>query len=225
MTYKVRIDGIYDQRTLKHLKQTELRNFSFDFSPRSFNFIQEYVFLGQIVPLLTESDRIFFHFNRSNDPMVVKLAEDSRKAGLKSEAIFFEFDEWSPEMDPEKFPFHYILHFSGEQSIPKSLGPKFCGFSFDYSFFEDLYHKNLLNRFSSNFYTRFGPSMGEAHFLILKMQWNSNLISSLFDLFDFELVALPISPEIEVCYRNVDLKKLTHEMGMLKKYEILEQDL
>lgn len=224
MAYRVRIDGIYDLRTLNHLKQTELRDFCFDFSPRSFNFIQEHVFLEQLAPVLNESDRVFFHFNRSNDPMVLKLAEDSRKAGLRPETLFFEFDEWSAEINSEEFPHNYILHYSGEQSFPKSFGKNFRGFTFDFSYLEDLFHKNLLTRFSSNFYTRFGTRMDDSHFLVLKMQWSSNIISSLFDLFDFELISLPIGPDIEICYRNVDLKKLSKEMTMLKKYDILERD-
>lgn len=224
MVHRVRIDGIYDQRTLNHLKQTELRDFSFDFSPRSFNFIQEHVFLEQLVPLLTDNDRIFFHFNRSNDPMVTKLADDSRKAGVRPENIFFEFDEWSQEINTETFPHQYLLHYSGEQNVPKTLGPNFFGFTFEFSFLENLFHKNLLTRFSTNFYTRFGTRLNESHQLVLKMQWNSNIISSLFELFDFDLISWPIGPEIEVCYRNVDLKKLSNEMTMLKKYEMNDRD-
>lgn len=224
MAYKVRIDGIYDQRTLKHLKLSGMKEFCFEFSPKSFNFIQEHVFLQQLVPLFSESDRLFVHFSRSNDPMVKKLADDMATSGVNMSNVFFEFDHWSPEMKAESFEHNYLLSFSNDPEITSALGNKFCGFYFDFSFFEDLYHKNLLQRFAANFYTRFGASIDENGFFIMKMNWNSNLISSLFDLFEFNMVALPINPDIEVCYRNVDLKKLSTEMNLLKRNKFLRQE-
>lgn len=225
MSYRIRIDGIYDQRTLKHLKQTEVRDFCFDFSPRSFNFVQEYVFLEQLIPLLTERDRIFVHFNRSNDPMVKKLAEDLSKNGVEPGRLYFEFDEWSPDVNAQEFEYNYLLLFSGDQNVSKSMGKNFCGFVFEFSFLEDLFHKKILQTFASNFYTRFGARMTESHFCILKMQWQSNLLTSLFELFEFNLLSMPISAEIEVCYRNVDLKKLSNEMAILKKNKLISQGL
>lgn len=224
MAYRIRIEGIYDLRTLKHLKQNSLRDFCFDFSPRSFNFVQEYVFLEQLLPEIGLTDRIFVHFARSNDPMVGKLANDIQKAGIKLGQIYFEFDEWSLENKPEQFEFNYLLQYSNELDVKNSMGRNFCGFIFNYSFFEDLYHKNLLLRFSTNFLTRFQPLLSDTHFLILRMQWNSNVLASLLDLFEFNLISLPISSDIEVCYRNVDLKKLSSEMILLKKNKFLQQE-
>jgi len=224
MAYKVRIDGIYDQRTLKHLKLSGVKEFCFEFSPKSFNFVQEHIFLEQLVPLFSEGDKVFIHFNRSNDPMVKKLAEDMKQAGVDLKNVFFEFDVWSAEMDPESFEYNYMLYFSNDQGVSKGMGKHFCGFYFDFSFFEDLYHKNLLQRFASNFYTRFGPSIDDSQFFIMKMNWNSNLISSLFDLFEFNIIAMPINSDIEICYRNVDLKKLSKEMGLLNKNKIMRQE-
>lgn len=223
MAYRVRIEGIYDLRTLKHLKQNQLKDFCFDFSPRSFNFIQEHVFLDQLVPLLGTRDRIFVHFARSNDPMITKLVGDLKKAGVDLGQVFFEIDEWSTEIIPDNFEYNYVLHYSSDLDISKSIGKKFCGLVFEFSFFEDLFHKNLITRFSTNFYARFHPFLSESHFMILKMQWNTNVISSLFDLLDFNLISMPISPDIEVCYRNVDLNKLSIEMDMLKKNKFLER--
>jgi len=224
MAYRVRIDGIYDQRTLKHLKLSGVKDFCFEFSPKSFNFVQEHVFLEQLIPLFSEDDRVFVHFNRSNDPMVMKLGEDMARAGLDLKNVFFEFDVWSADMDPQKFNYNYLLYFSNDQDVSKGIGNNFCGFFFDFSFFEDLYHKNVLQRFASNFYTRFGTSIDESKFFIMKMNWSSNLITSLFDFFEFTTIAMPINSDIEICYRNVDLKKLSNEMLLLKKNRLLRQE-
>ena len=89
MEQQLRIDGIYDKRTLKHLKDQGIKDFCFDFSPKSFNFIQEYVFLEQILNLLNSSDRIFLHFSKANDPMIKKIVVDIKKAGNSLDYIFF----------------------------------------------------------------------------------------------------------------------------------------
>jgi hypothetical protein len=53
--------------------------------------------------------------------------------------------------------------------------------------------------------------------IILRIDWNSNVFPSLFDYFDFDLMSFPINSKIEICYRNVDLKKLTSEMAHVEK--------
>lgn len=225
MGQKLRIEGIYDKRTLKHLKQQGLNDFCFDFSPRSFNFIQEYVFLEQILELLDPNDRVFLHFARSNDPMVVKLIADLSNSGRSLENVFFEFDEWSKESSPLNFGHNYLLNFSKDTDASKLIGNNFKGFVFNFEFFEDLHRSNLLNNFASNFYTRYHSVIGENQIMLLKIDWHNNLLESLFDLFDFNLLSFPINSKIEVCYRNVDLKKLSNEMEILQKNTLIFQDL
>jgi hypothetical protein len=57
--------------------------------------------------------------------------------------------------------------------------------------------------------------------MLLKVDWHNNLLTSLLDLFEFNLLSFPINSKIEVCYRNVDLKKLSFEMNLLKKNSII----
>lgn len=225
MVQKLRIEGIYDQRTLKHLKQNGMKDFCFDFSPKSFNFIQEYVFLEQLIKLIDSSDNIFLHFSRSNDPMIAKLVLDLKKSGQSLSNVFFEFDEWSQEVTPQNFEQKYLLNFSKDLDLSKMIGPNFSGFIFSFDFFEDLYRKNLLSTFANNFFTRFHSMLTPERLLILKSDWHSNLLASLFDLFEFNLLSMPINSKIEVCYRNVDLKKLSSEMEVLQKNSFILQDL
>lgn len=225
MEQKLRIEGIYDQRTLKYLKERGVKDFCFDFSPVSFNFVQEYVFLDQILNLLDSSDRIFLHFTRSNDPMVNKLAFDLEKAGRSLENIFFEFDEWSNDVLPSHFNFNFLINFSKEADPAKLIGPNFKGFVFNFDYFEEMHRLNLLTNFATNFYTRYHSRLPQNHLMLLRINWHSNLLASLFDLFEFNLLSFPINSSIEVCYRNVDLKKLNSEMDILKKSTFLFQGL
>ncbi|MDO9182994.1 MAG: hypothetical protein Q7U04_11330 [Bacteriovorax sp.] len=225
MIQKLRIDGIYDKRTLQHLKSLGLKDFCFDFSPRSFNFIQEYVFLEQILNLLDESDRIFLHFTRSNDPMVMKLILDLKKNGQSLKNVYFEFDEWSEEVSPIDFENNYLINFSKDCDAAKLIGKNFKGFIFSFNFFGDLHSSKLLNNFASNFYTRYQSRLAEESLLLLKIDWNDNLIPSLFELFEFDLISFPINSKIEICYRNVDLKKLSNEMQILQKSNYIFHEL
>ncbi len=224
MEQRLRIEGIYDQRTLKHLKTFGMKDFCFDFSPRSFNFIQEYVFLEHILSQIGSTDRIFLHFLRSNDPMVLKIIEDLNKFKFNMNNVYFEFDEWSEEIKPINFSCNYLLNFSHGIDHAKFIGNNFQGFIFNFKFFEELHNLNLLNNFATNFYTRYHSIVSEKSLMLLKVDWGDNLLTTVFDLFEFNLISLPINSKIEVCYRNVDLKKLNNEMDLLKKINLISQD-
>ena len=225
MEQRLRIDGIYDTRTLKHLKAHGLKDFCFDFSPKSFNFIPEYVFLEQILSLLDPTDRIFLHFSRSNDPMVVKLTDDLKKIGINLDNVYFEFDEWSTDFSPFDFSYNYLLNFSNSSDPSKLIGKNFKGFSFNFIFFEQLFISKTLNNFASNFYTRYNTFLTDKSLMLLKIDWHNDLLASVFDLFEFNLLSFPINSKIEVCYRNVDLKKLSNEMDVLQKNALIFQEI
>lgn len=224
MEQKLRIDGIYDKRTLKHLKEQGIKDFCFDFSPKSFNFIQEYVFLEQILNLLNYSDRIFLHFSRSNDPMIQKIIDDLKKAGHSLDNIFFEFDEWSKDITPINFEYNFLLNFSSDVDVSKLMGKNCRGLIFNFEFFEELHRSRSIQNFSNNFYTKYYTTLNENCLMLLKIDWNNNLQTSIFDLFEFDLISFPINSKIEICYRNVDFNKLRCELDILKKKSFLFMD-
>jgi len=225
MVQKLRIEGIYDKRTLLHLKSLGLKDFCFDFSPKSFNFIQEYVFLEQILIALSPTDRVFLHFKRSNDPMVLKLIDDLIKSGQNLENVYFEFDEWSSDFKPSDFNYNFLLNFTNDTDPMKLIGKNFKGFIFNFNFFHELHQSNLLHNFAANFYTRYHTFIDEHSLMLLKIDWQSDLLASLFEYFEFNLISFAINSQIEVCYRNVDLKKLSSEMEIFKKNNFIFQDL
>jgi hypothetical protein len=214
MDHKFKIEGIYDQRTLKLLKSRNIRDFGFNFSPKSFNFIQEHIFLGELIPLLDPKDRIYLHFSRSNDPMIRKVLADLQKVGVEKENIFIECDEWSES--PKELGVCYFLNYYPEIDLKNCDSIYFSGLVFSFSFFEDLHKRGVLNNFISNFYTHFKKFLTEDKKIILKIEWNDNIFPSLFDYFDVDLMSFPINSQMEICYRNVDLKKLANEMEFIK---------
>ncbi|MBC7714982.1 MAG: hypothetical protein H7177_16670 [Rhizobacter sp.] len=215
MAHNFKIEGIYDQRTLKLLKAEGLKDFGFDFSPRSFNFIQEHVFLNELVPLLDESDNIHLHFTRSNDPMIAKVIFDLKKNGVSSDRVYINCDEWSEA--PAATGAKYYLNYYPEIDLSFCKSKLFSGMIFEFSFFEDLHKRGILNNFITNFYTNFNNLLNDEKKIILRVDWSNNVFPSLFDYFDFDLMSFPINSKIEICYRNVDLKKLTSEMAFVEK--------
>lgn len=222
MTQNFKIEGIYDQRTLKLLKAKGLRNFGFDFSPKSFNFIQEHVFLNELIPLLDPLDRIHLHFIRSNDPMIVKVIADLQKVGIQKENIYIDTDEWDKEA--LNLSVNYYLNYYPELDLNFCNSPQFSGLIFNFSFFEELHHRGVLKNFIMNFYTHFKNYLTEDKQIILRVDWNDNVFPSLFDYLDFDLMSFSINSKIEICYRNVDLKKLTTEMDLIEKNKIMSKD-
>ncbi len=222
MTQNFKIEGIYDQRTLKLLKAKGLRNFGFDFSPKSFNFIQEHVFLNELIPLLDPLDRIHLHFIRSNDPMIVKVIADLQKVGIQKENIYIDTDEWDKEA--LNLSVNYYLNYYPELDLNLCNSPQFSGLIFNFSFFEELHHRGVLKNFIMNFYTHFKNYLTEDKKIILRVDWNDNVFPSLFDYLDFDLMSFSINSNIEICYRNVDLKKLTTEMDLIEKNKIMSKD-
>lgn len=215
MDHDFKIEGIYDQRTLKLLKAKGLRDFGFNFSPKSFNFIQEHVFINELIPLLDPSDRIHLRFTRSNDPMIEKVIKDAVASGVVRENIYIECDEWSDL--PEKMGVNYYLNHHSGLDLTQCKSEFFAGIIFDFSYFDELHNRGVLNNFITNFYTHFTKVLTKDKKIILRADWNANIFPSLFDYFDFDLLSLSINSKIEICYRNVDLNKLTKEMDLMEK--------
>lgn len=215
MAHNFKIEGIYDQRTLKLLKTKGLKDFGFNFSPKSFNFIQEHVFLEQLVPLLDESDTLHLQFTRSNDPMILKVLTDLKKNGIKADQISVVCDEWSQH--PSETGCAYYLNYVKDLDMNLCRHELFKGMIFDFSLFEEMHHNGSLNKFITNFYHQFNGLLDGDRKIILKLDWDSNVMPSLFDYFDFDLMSFSINSKIEICYRNVDLKKLTAEMSLIEK--------
>jgi hypothetical protein len=157
--------------------------------------------------------------------MVLKLVDDLIKSGQNLENVYFEFDEWSSDLRPIDFNYNFLLNFSNDTDPMKLMGKNFQGFIFNFNFFQELYQSNLLHNFAINFYTRYHTLIDDHRLMLLKIDWQNDLLASLFEYFEFNLISFPINSQIEICYRNVDLKKLSSEMEIFKKNNFVFQDL
>lgn len=214
--YKLKFDGVYDSRTLMELKREGVDHFSFDFNPRSFNFIQERVFLNLLEKVLNETDKIFLHFINNKDFMVIKIYEEIIKRRGNLHNIYFEFDNFFvDEILPNEINF-FILYQPSIFLIQKKI-ENLAGFIFSHELLTTVNQESNLVHFYSNFYTHFHSHKLDTKKIILKLGMNEVVIGKCLDIFDFNIVSFDLTSEVEVCYRNVDLVKLKSKLESKKK--------
>lgn len=211
MIQSFRIDGIYDKRTLKLLKEKGVRDFCFDFSPKSFSFVQEHVFLSDLLPLIDEKDQIFFYFARSDDPMIKKLYAD---IGSLSKRAILECAEWP--IDPLVLGHKYLLNYIEAFDSTLIDNNDFQGIIIEYEVLEKQYKSGKLRSFLLDIHHKMPEHIQGSKKIILKANFGENIQSSLIDSIGFELLSFSINSKIEICYRNVDLNKLSIEIDLQK---------
>jgi hypothetical protein len=216
-----RVEGIYDKRTIQRLKDLKLKDLSFDFRPRSFNFIQQHNLI-ELLDELSLDDNCYLHFENEAD-FVVKNILDSVCNKRKKETVYLEFSDDREVEYYESFDQQFIWHFSNEakntSSIIKSKNLK--GIVLPFSELLKAHESGVLHNFSNNFHAQFFELLtNNAGKLILQMDWDSNLFSSIIEYFDFDIISVAINNKVEVCYRNVDLGKVQSHVSFLKELSL-----
>ena len=209
---RIRIDGIYDKRTLASIFNHQVIDYQFDLRPRSFNFIQEHKLLDIIMNvdnllLGRPSFRYFLHFAGEQDYVITKLASDVKKVIKQNDAIILEFSD-AKEVDfYDSFGTPYFCHYHPLMKLGSFLAsPYFSGLVVPYSHLEGLHEQGMFHNFVKNLLqVSFGALESGKMELVLALDWDSNVFPSIYDFLDFSLVSLPINNKVEVCYRNVDL--------------------
>ena len=77
---RIKVDGIYDRRTLSALASLGTRDLCFDFRPKSFNFLQQHVFLDLLGTHNSSEKKIYLHYANEQDFMVQKMIDDSQQS-------------------------------------------------------------------------------------------------------------------------------------------------
>lgn len=205
--------GIYDLRTLEFLKKQKIHRFVFDFNPRSFNFIQEYIFWDIVKKAVSGQDQVLLYFEKSDDPMIQRLLEEIKNHDLRAT---FYFNNITPAFSQE-ISTEFYLNYHHDLEAEILLNPYCKGLVIDFKILEETYLKGTFANFTRNFYFRYPSVLRDDFNLILKLDWNDHLIRSIEEYFEFSFYLLTITSDVEVCYRNVDLKKLEREMLFIVK--------
>lgn len=208
----IKLSGIYDKRTMKIGQDLGLSSYEFDFRPMSFNFIQQYVMEEILAEIQSTSPKISLHFQNEQNFMIDNILGSFKESALSPVLVFS--DTQSPVYyNSFKTPFYW--HYDPQGDVKGVISAKYNeGIILNYQFLEKLHHEGTLHNFMTNFYS--GLRGAETKKIGLKIDWDSNLAPSIFDLVDFDFIELPINSKVEVCYRNVDSTKLQKNISILK---------
>tara|TARA_R110002049_G_scaffold90287_4_gene226389 strand:- start:419 stop:1087 length:669 start_codon:yes stop_codon:yes gene_type:complete len=206
-----KINGLYDSKTISELLKLGVRSFSFDFRPQSLNFVQHYRVIEILKEVGITNDKKFtFHFGNEFAPLIEKFISD-----LAAE-VSVTADDWSngllslefsgredfSVMDDFEVPYRWHLYKGSNWGAAKNA-KNLRGVVLPFEYLEDSFEDGSLNSLCVNLHTVFRSC--EFH---LERDWSSNVFSLLMDLFDFTDMSFPIDQNVEVCFRNVDTKKL-----------------
>jgi len=210
----IKLAGIYDKRTMKMGLELGLNSFEFDFRPTSFNFIQQYVLEEIVKDVQDHNPIIAIHFQNEANFMVDNILSSFKDSSVSPRLVFSDTQN-STYYNSFKTPFYW--HYSTDGDVKGVLSSSYNeGVILSYGLLEDLHHKGNLQAFISNFYTMMRSSGSMNKKIGLKIDWDSNLAPSIFDLVDFDFIELSVNNKIEVCYRNVDSIKLKKNLSILK---------
>ncbi len=206
------INGIYDLRTLKSLQSEGIKNYSFDFNPKSQTFIQEHIFIN-LLNNIASNEFIFLRFKNNEDYFIYRVLETIKKSGISPLQFCFIFEEVTPSID--QFHNSFMTYYQPANVKILNSCINLRGLIFNLKELELLFTNNTINNFYNNLFLVFNNFV---HFNnCIDISWNDSIVSSINDLFEFNYYIFSISSHIEICYRNVNLIKLKNEINFIKK--------
>ncbi|WP_155897078.1 hypothetical protein [Bacteriovorax sp. BSW11_IV] len=214
----MRLEGLYDKKTIQLLQTKANTALTFDFRPRSFNFIQQYLFLDFITVL--KNSTLPFSIQYENEPDFMIKDTLQKLDAIYSGPVSLEFSDNQKCEYYEQFSRPFIWHYNVQCSdISVFKSPLLKGIVLNYSDIEDAHNKNILTSFVQNFYRLTHDVLLKRNGqLILKLDWTSNVMPTLAEYFDFNVISVPVNSNVEICYRNVDQNKLQSSLESLKNF-------
>ena len=213
----IRIDGIYDERTLRHLTSIGVHSYGFDFRPLSPNFLQQHIFLELMKSYHAQNSKYYLCYHNEPDFIVEKMRDDfsqliGKTAFDKSVLMVYTGDETLHYADKIGMPFNWV--WNGEILNSDIIESSFLrGISINLSYLVEmeaggalhLQLQRLIHYITSNIRVR------EVSISINK-DVQDRIPSSVLDYLEIDFINVPINSDLEVCYRNVDLNKLNDQL-------------
>ncbi len=212
----IKISGIYDSRTMKILTDLGIEEFSFDFRPKSFNFLPVYTYLDLLQKYYNANYKYYLRFHDEKEHVVNKFIEDTYKLKLPGGMYNFilEFSCNNNVSFYDQFKMPYFRYYDVNNNVSDLFSGKFLkGIILRYSFIENLHQSSQLHNFVRNFFSTYYKEINDKRLeIILALDWDSDIIPSLVEYFDFTSYSFHLNSKIEVCYRNIDLNRVKEEL-------------
>ena len=211
MDYRFRIEGIYDLKTLHLLEASKIREFTFDFRPKSFNFIQIYLF-KELLNSGVLFKNIYLQFSNEKEFIIDEIVKEIPQE-LKDRAYLDIIGDY----DFSKLPLSFYWNFDLERdwrSILKERNLK--GLIFPYELLARLNDQNRFIDFIKLFYEQINLAGRNDLDIYLAIDWDSDIFPSLLDMMNFNGLSMPVNSKIEVAYRQLDGVKFTNSFNDVK---------
>ena len=224
----IRLDGVYDRKTLDAARSMGVQSFQFDFRPRSLNFLQLHVFQEMIEDLPKSKETFFLHFSNEKDFLIRRVIEDFEKALEKNSSdseMILEFSDENNAGFYDQFGVPFFWYYSPGSALEEVLK---C-----YNLRGVVWSLDLLNDFDQSrslelIFDQFWEGYGE-HIRRMKLKnlirgvRPLNFLERVLNMMPFDFISLPVDHHFELSYRNVDLIALRAEIEIFG--QAVEKDL
>ncbi len=221
MRSSLRVHGIYDLRTLGPLKETKVHHWVFDLRPKSLNYIPSYKLEEILQKEGMYADSVTLHFANEKDFIISKVIQDLMKAYPQLEGrLFLEFSDQELPTFYESFDLPFFWHYQSVKNTREILAsPKLKGLIFESDFLDEILGSDVERNFLMNLFS-FNPTLVSRPIeFILNVSERTSFSRTFFEFLDFTMISLVLGPEMEVCYRNIDLNLLGQKIKNLKDKE------
>lgn len=208
MSAKIRLEGLYDKRTIDLAYELGGVDLSFDFRPRSLNFIQQYLFLDILDSKRESINHFSLRYEDEPDFMVKDTLDKLSSTYFGPFHLEFSGNQNRSYYDSFEKPF--IWHYREDAQDLSVYQSEFLkGIVLPFSLLREKHEKGQFTNFVHNFYRLAHQCLlkNEGK-LIVSLNWGDNIFPSLFEYFDIDQISLPIDTNVEACFRNVDKSKL-----------------
>ncbi len=209
------LKGLTSDTVITQVKAPELHQYSFDLRPKSFNFTQAYN-IKKIIEEQATSHRYSLMFENEKDLIVTEMHKDISKSLKDGDELLLEFSGTTGLDELEKFQLPYIWHYHEQEKIRNITSCNYLK--------RIVFHHQDLEVLNSNgelhgFFNLFSDYSKDIYFEV-QLEWDSNIILSLFDFFTIPILSFEISHMVEVSYQNPDTLLIqNHIQNIAKLFE------
>ena len=174
----------------------DIELYSFDLRPRSFNFVQAKKIKSIICENPTQK-KFSLIFENELPLTVTEISQGIKEVCLVDQEIYLEFAGSESLAVLETFQQDYIWHYHPEEKIKNIEKTKYLKrIVFKQEILDELNRNGELHGFFNLF-----SKYTERVYFEVQIDWDSEIILSLFDFFEIPLISIEINHKVELSYQ------------------------
>ena len=222
MKQKIRLEGVFDDAIINFMKEKGIDEHTFDFRPKSFNFIQKYRFEEIMSKFYIPSNRYYLHFCNEKDHVINRIVDDFLSLPTISTRIenniFLEFSDNQTAAWYDHYDLPFYWHYHSCENITDILNAQnLQGIVLNFDFLDNYCPYEYLDQFAAIFYRQMQTTgLKDKLQLVFSIDWDSNIPPSMEEYFDFDIISLPINSKIENSYRQINFDLLSEGLRIAR---------